>query len=120
MNEREQQDYATGYRHGSDSDMPDSRGIWNREAYFEGYTKGSEDRDARMARGEGHVARPEWLNDAQYEAVNKLYRRSPDGSKDRREFFTRIQDCGIGSDRYAGINWCGMFVGIEPNGYTHT
>jgi hypothetical protein len=27
---------------------------------------------------------------------------------------------GIGSDRYAGIRWCHMFVGIEPDGYTHS
>jgi hypothetical protein len=34
--------------------------------------------------------------------------------------FTRVEDHGFGSDRYAGITWCGMFVGIEADGYTHT
>ena len=117
----EQEDYALGYRHGSDSDTPDTRGVWNREAYFNGYAKGSEDRDKRLADGKGlHITVPEWMTQAQVEAVNKLYRRSPDGSRDRYEFFNRLQESGIGSDRYAGINWCGMFVGIEPDGYTHT
>jgi hypothetical protein len=60
------------------------------------------------------------MTQAQVEAVNKLYRRSPDGSRDRHEFFTCTQNCGIGSDRYAGINWCGVFIGIGPDGYTHT
>jgi hypothetical protein len=114
------QDYATGYRHGSDSEQPNTFGVSNREAYFNGYVAGSQDRDTRLALGEGHVTIPEWMTPAQVEAVNKLYRRSHDGAKDRREFFTRVQDCGIGSDRYAAINWCNMFVGIEPDGYTHT
>jgi hypothetical protein len=113
-------DYSTGYRHGSDSEQPNTRGVFNREAYFDGYVAGSEDRDKRLAEGEGHVVIPGWMTPAQVEAINKLYRRSHDGSKDRREFFTRIQECGIGSDRFAGIKWCGMFVGIEPDGYTHT
>jgi len=113
-------DYALGFRHGSDSAPPDTRGVFNREAYFEGYTAGAEDRDKRLAAGEGHVVIPEWMTPAQVEAINALYRRSPDGAKDRREFFTRVSECGIGSDRYAAINWGKMFVGIEPDGYTHT
>ena len=120
-----QEAYALGYRNGSDSDMPDTSPLGliqgdSREAYFDGYIAGVQKRDERLARGEGHVSRPEWMTDAQYDAVNKLYSRSADGSADRCEFFKRIQDCGIGSDRYAGINWCGMFVGIEQDGYTHT
>jgi hypothetical protein len=114
------EDYATGYRHGSDSEMPDTRGVSNREAYFEGYSAGSQDRDERLVRGEPHIVIPEWMTPKQVEAINVLYKRSPDGSRNRHEFFTRVQESGIGSDRYAGINWCGMFVGIEPDGYTHT
>jgi hypothetical protein len=113
-------DYAQGFRHGSDSEMPNTRSVSDREAYFEGYAAGTQDRDERLAKGEGHVARPDWMTQAQYDAVNKLYQRSADGAKDRREFFTRIQEYGIGSDRYAGLNWGSMFVGIEPDGYTHT
>jgi hypothetical protein len=117
---RTEKDYALGYRHGSDSTEPDSRDAWDREAYFSGYTKGSEDRDTRLSNGEGHVPRPDWMTDAQFEAVNKLYRRSADGAKDRHAFFTRIQQHGFGSDKYAGLTWCGMFVGIEPDGHAHT
>jgi hypothetical protein len=56
----------------------------------------------------------------QVEAVGNLYRRSPDGARNWHEFFSRVQDGGIGSNRYAVIHWCGMYVGIEPDGYTHT
>jgi hypothetical protein len=51
---------------------------------------------------------------------NRLYRRSADGAKDRRDFFSRIQQHGFGSDNYAGLTWCGMFVGIEPDSHAHT
>jgi hypothetical protein len=63
---------------------------------------------------------PEWMTPAQVEAIHKLYGRSADGSRSRQEFFTRVYEAGIGSDRYAGINWCKMFMGIEPDGYTHS
>jgi hypothetical protein len=43
------EDYALGYRHGSDSDMPNTTNVWNREAYFDGYVAGSHARDVWMA-----------------------------------------------------------------------
>jgi hypothetical protein len=43
-NEQSEKDSATGYRHGFNSEQPDSRGIWDRAAYFEGYIKGSDQR----------------------------------------------------------------------------
>jgi hypothetical protein len=113
-------DYKLGYRHGSDSEPPNSGGVSDREAYFDGYARGSEVRDERLASGKGYIVRPEWMTDAQVEAIWNLYKRSPDGSRDRWEFSTRVQESGVGSDRYAGISWCGMFVGIEADGYTHT
>jgi hypothetical protein len=36
--------FSLGYRHGSDSEQPDSRGVFNREAYYDGYIRGTEDR----------------------------------------------------------------------------
>jgi len=114
------EDYTLGYRHGSDSESPKTHNVWNREAYFGGYIAGMQARNERMAGGKGHVVIPEWMTPAQVEAVNKLYYRNPDGSKDRYEFFTRVENCGIGSNRYAGITWCGLFVGIDPDGHTHT
>jgi hypothetical protein len=119
MNERQQEAYAEGYRHGSDSESPSAPPL-HREAYFDGYIKGTEDRDERLGRGEPHIIIPEWMTPAQVESIGKLYRRSPDGSRSRHEFFQRVAPSGVGSDRYAGINWCGMFVGIEWDGYTHT
>jgi len=35
---------------------------------------GSQDRDTRLALGEGHVIIPEWMTPKQVEAVNALYR----------------------------------------------
>jgi hypothetical protein len=106
------QDYATGYRHGSDSDQPNTLGVTNREEYFSGYVKGSQHQP--------HIVIPKWMTPKQVEAINLLYKRSPDGSLNRHAFFARVQQYGIGSDLYAGINWCNTFVGIEPDGYTHT
>jgi hypothetical protein len=119
MTESQQKAYALGYRHGSDSEMPCAPPFY-REEYFNGYAKGSEDRDTRLNRGEPHIVIPEWMTPQQVNAIGKLYKRSPDGARNRHEFFNRVQESGIGSDRYAGITWCGMFVGIEPDGYTHT
>jgi hypothetical protein len=114
------EDHVLGYRHGSDSEMPDTRGVSDREAYFNGYARGSEDRDARLHRGEPHIVIPEWMTAKQVEAIGTLYKRSPDGARNRHEFFLRAQDCGRGSDRYVGIRWAGMFIGIEKDGHAHT
>ena len=114
------EDYQLGYRHGSDSEQPSGLFHHDYKAYIEGYAQGSIDRDERCASGKGHIARQEWMTDAQVEAIRKLYKRSPDGARDCYEFFTRVTHSGVGSDRYAGINWNGMFVGIETDGYTHT
>ena len=63
---------------------------------------------------------PEWMTPQQVEAIGKLHNRSADGSPNRHEFFSRVQECGIGSNRYAGITWCGMFVAVEADGFIHT
>ena len=110
------EDYASGYRHASDCEPPNTSSVWNREAYFDGYVAGMQARNERMAGLNGHLIIPEWMTQAQVEAVNKVYQRSPDGSRDRHEFFTRVQECGIGSDRFAAIKWCGRFVCIEQDG----
>lgn len=119
-NERRDADRALGYRHGSDSDLPDTRDVADRGSYYRGYAAGSEARDRRMANGEGHVPRPDWMTDAQFEAVGKLYKRNPDGAKDRHEFYGRVRLFTIASDSYAQIDWCGMYMGIETDGYTHS
>lgn len=62
----------------------------------------------------------DWLTRQQVDAVNKLYMRNPDGASTRLEFFQRVQRAGFGSDSYAAITWCGMYIGIETDGYAHS
>jgi hypothetical protein len=65
---------------------------------------------------EPHVVIPEWMTPEQVEAIGKLFNRSADGSPSRHQFFSRVENYGD----YAGIKWCGMFLGIEKDGYTHS
>lgn len=58
------------------------------------------------------------LTKAQMKALRDLHERSPDGAKDYVEFIGRANkalavDCIM-------IKWCGMWIGIEPDGYTHS
>ena len=66
---------------------------------------------------EPHVVIPAWMTPQQVEAIATLYRRSADGSANQAAFFHRVQS-HVGG--YCGLTWCGMFVGIEPDGYRHT
>ena len=54
----------------------------------------------------------------QLNAIDHLWSRSPDGTADIYQFRKRF----TWYDRmdYIGGKWCGMFIGIERNGYTHT
>jgi hypothetical protein len=60
------------------------------------------------------------LSKSQQHAVKKLYDRLEDND-DRESFlaFRRRVMPGIGGD-YVGVPWCGMYVGIELDGHTHT
>jgi hypothetical protein len=60
------------------------------------------------------------LSKSQQRAVKNLYDRLEDND-DRESFlaFRRRVMPGIGGD-YVGILWCGMYVGIELDGHTHT
>jgi len=60
---------------------------------------------------------PDWMTPAQTEAVEKLYMRNPDRSPSRQHFYNRFQYCHGG---FIGFQWCGMFLGIEKDGYTHS
>lgn len=56
------------------------------------------------------------LTRKQREAVLRKYRQDPDGAKSYREFRKRaVQgfDCIM-------MQWCGMWIGIELDGYTHS
>jgi hypothetical protein len=54
----------------------------------------------------------------QVEAFFDLYRRNADGSPNYRAFRRRIVPQH--GQYHALPNWCGMYVGIERDGYTHT
>ncbi len=56
---------------------------------------------------------------AQREAVKRLFDRNPDGETSYRTFRRRFS-WPIHADCYLFGKWCGMWVGIEWDGYTHT
>ena len=70
-----------------------------------------------MSAGEPHVVVPEWMTPEQVSSISELYKRNPDGSPNQAHFFHRVQLYG---GEYCGLTWCGMFVGIEKDGYKHT
>lgn len=55
------------------------------------------------------------LTREQREAVLRLHRRDGQGLTYRA--FRRTVRSGLG---WASVEWCGMYVGIEPDGHTHT
>ena len=57
---------------------------------------------------------------AQIESLRDLYKANPDGTHSFLAFRRRARMIRIASDRYAGLSWAGMFVGIELDGYRHT
>jgi hypothetical protein len=59
------------------------------------------------------------LNKAQQKAIFQLYRGNPDGSPSYWHFRHRVFPL-IGEPTVAMIRFCGMVVGIEPDGYTHS
>ena len=59
------------------------------------------------------------LNKVQRKAVYQLYRGNPDGSPSYLAFRRRVFPL-IGEPLVAMIRYCGMVVGIEPDGYTHS
>lgn len=52
----------------------------------------------------------------QREALLRLFRRNPDGSESYRHFRSRASQ----SLDWIGITICGMYHGIERDGYVHT
>jgi hypothetical protein len=59
----------------------------------------------------------------QREAIKRLYDRSADGAGSYLAFRRRFVDYSIGPmnmNNYIGAEWCGMFIGIETDGYTHS
>jgi hypothetical protein len=59
------------------------------------------------------------LNKVQAQALLKLYRGNPDGSRSYLAFRRRVFPL-FGEPKVAMIGYCKMVVGIEPDGYTHS
>ena len=53
----------------------------------------------------------------QVAGIKSLYERNPDGAETLSDFSSRFGPCFGG---FIGGEWCGMFIGIEPDGYTHS
>ena len=56
------------------------------------------------------------ITKAQQKAIQRKYQQNPDGSKSYLAFRRRVKpgyDCLM-------INWGGMWLGIESDGYTHS
>ena len=59
------------------------------------------------------------LNKAQQQAVYRLYQGNPDGSPSYWHFRHRVFPLLL-EPTCAMIRYCGMYVGIEPDGYVHS
>lgn len=62
---------------------------------------------------------PDQLTSAQNDAVQAKFDQNPDGCETIIDLYDRI----IPENQYGAvliIKWCGMVVGIEKDGYTHT
>ena len=58
---------------------------------------------------------------AQRRAFFDLYKRNPDGFATYRAFRKAlIRPMFPGFGAFEAWPWCGMFVGVETDGYTHT
>lgn len=60
---------------------------------------------------------PMVITRAQWEAIKRKYTQNPD-SATFQEFCDRVV-VGFGGD-YIMLPWCGMWLGIEKDGYTHS
>ena len=54
----------------------------------------------------------------QVKTIYLKYQDSADGSKNFAEFLDRVKPAG--NDGLVAIIWCGMYLGIETDGYPHT
>lgn len=58
------------------------------------------------------------LSTAEHEALRKVFDRDHDGAFDFQAFVTRARrDAIMGCIM---VPWCGMWLGVEPDGYTHS
>lgn len=61
------------------------------------------------------------ITKAQQRAILAKYRQSADGSTSYLNFRRRWVLNGFAGDTWIAChNWCGMYIGIEKCGYTHS
>jgi hypothetical protein len=60
------------------------------------------------------------ITQEQQSALCLKFQQNPDGAANFEEFKNRVQPAGLGSDSYILLRWCGMTLGIELDGYTHS
>ena len=66
------------------------------------------------------------MTQEQKRAIFRLFERNKDGAKDYDDFLSRFVPgtaCSLEQNKfgdYIGGGWCGMYIGIEMNGYTHS
>ncbi len=68
----------------------------------------------------GNMPRRAAMTRPQKKAIRFKWSTNRDGAPSYRSFFCRWQQGGIGTDCYLMGHWCGMWVGIEQDGYAHT
>ena len=57
---------------------------------------------------------------AQLDAVRRKYDQSPDGADSFESFIARTTGPISFMDNVVSLPWCGMWLGIETDGYTHS
>lgn len=62
------------------------------------------------------VTVPSDLTQEQLQSIVRKWKQNPDGTPNLAAFFHRVRNYGD----YCGLNWCGMFLGIERDGHTHS
>jgi hypothetical protein len=58
------------------------------------------------------------MNANQLFAIERKYQQSPDGAENFEEFLARASEPMNGG--VIALRWCGMWLGIEEDGYTHS
>ena len=56
----------------------------------------------------------------QITAIKRKYEQSADGANSFESFIARTTGPHSLMDNVVGLQWCGMWLGIETDGYTHS
>lgn len=59
------------------------------------------------------------ITEAQYDSLLRKWRQNPDGTFSIQEFTAKVVP-EFGSHGCIMVPWCGMWLGIEKDGHTHS